>query len=490
MTPDRPVRTRFAPSPTGEFHVGGLRTALFTWLTARNAGGQFVLRIEDTDQSRYDPGALSALFSALRYLGLDWDEGPEVGGPHGPYFQSQRLGLYGEQVLSLLNKGAAYRCFCTGERLDQVRKDRERRKLPPGYDRHCRDLPVGESKARAEAGEAHVVRLKIPVSGTTVFSDLIRGEISYENDTLQDIVLMKSDGFPTYHFANVVDDHFMEITHVTRASEWIPSTPLHVLLYAAFDWKPPVFAHLPVILDPSGKGKMSKRKKEGSDQPVHVKEFIEAGYLSEAMLNYLALLGWNDGSNQTEFSREELIARFDVRRVNPSGAAFDYTKLDWMNGVYIRKLSPADFSARLGDFLRLEGMSAPQARVESVAPLVQERIRTLREALPMVDLFFDDPPPYTEATLIPSTMTREQVLAALEGLMARYSGAEALGAAVAEEGIRGVASERGVKVQAIAHVARVALGGRPVGPPLFESVEILGRDVVLRRLAAAQALLG
>ncbi|MCK6530804.1 glutamate--tRNA ligase [Myxococcota bacterium] len=485
---NRPVRTRFAPSPTGEFHVGGLRTALFTWLTARHAGGRFVLRIEDTDRTRFDPGALGALTSGLRWLGLDWDEGPEVGGPHGPYLQSERLPLYQEQIRTLLDSGSAYRCFCTAERLAELRRLQEQRQQAPGYDRHCRGLRPEAAVERAAAGEAWVARLKVPLQGTTVFHDLVRGEISYENAGLQDLVLMKSDGFPTYHFANVVDDHFMEISHVTRASEWIPSTPSHILIYQAFGWEPPVFAHLPVILDPSGKGKMSKRKKGGGgpEMPVYVREFREAGYLPEAVLNYLALLGWSDGTDQTEFTREELIAKFDLTRVNPTGAAFDYQKLDWLNGVWIRKMEPAAFARLLGEWLGREGIEAGEATLAAVGPLVQERVRGMKDALPLVDFFFREPAPYGGADLVPPQLDAASTLRVLERLSGRLAEVERPTAADAEGAIRGIAADLGAKVQPIAHVARVALGGRPVGPPLFETIEVLGPDVTLRRLGEAR----
>ena len=280
------ARVRFAPSPTGYLHVGGARTAIFNWLFAKHIGGDFLLRIEDTDQARYDEKAFHDLIADLKWLGLDWDEGPEVGGPHAPYFQSQRLSLYHEHAQILIQGGHAYPCFCTSERMDMLREQQKLNKLPTGYDRLCRSIPADVAKGRVDAGEKHTVRLKVPFHGNTVFKDFLRGTIDYQNRILDDMVLMKTDGFPTYHLANVVDDHFMQITHVLRGDEWIPSTPRHILLYQAFGWEPPTFVHLPVILSADG-GKLSKRKGAAS-----VGDYRDLGYLPHTMVNFLSLLGW------------------------------------------------------------------------------------------------------------------------------------------------------------------------------------------------------
>ena len=301
MASASPIRVRFAPSPTGYLHVGGARSALFNYLFARRHGGVFILRIEDTDRGRYVEGAVEEIVASLRWLGLDWDEGPDIGGPVGPYAQSERTQLYREHARRLIEGGNAYRCFCTAERLTALREEQEKNKLPLGYDRKCRDLPRADIERLLAGNAPHVIRLKIPAGRTITFTDEIRGSIEYQSDVLDDIVLIKSDGFPTYHMANVVDDHLMGITQVLRGDEWIASTPRHVLLYEAFGWTPPVFAHLPVILAPDGK-KLSKRKGAAS-----VMDYKRAGYLPEALFNFLALLGWSpgEGDNREKMSKRE-----------------------------------------------------------------------------------------------------------------------------------------------------------------------------------------
>jgi len=322
MPLSKPVRVRYAPSPTGDFHVGGARTALFNYLFARHNGGKFIVRIEDTDQKRYNPEALGWLLNGLRYLGLDWDEGPEVGGDYGPYTQTERLDAYREHCRRMLDAGQVYRCFCTAERMEAVSKERQKRGLRPGYDRHCRDLDPEESARRAGAGEAHTIRFKAPLDGEITVHDAIRGGITFQNEVLQDAVLMKSDGIPTYHLANVIDDHLMEISHILRGDEWVNSLPLHVHLYNAFGWEPPVMAHLPLILNPTGKGKMSKREGRAPDGrvlPVFVRAFEELGYLPEAMINFMALLGWSYDDKTEVMTRAELIERFSLGAVRRRG---------------------------------------------------------------------------------------------------------------------------------------------------------------------------
>ncbi|HIE03586.1 MAG TPA: glutamate--tRNA ligase, partial [Candidatus Latescibacteria bacterium] len=320
------VRVRFAPSPTGRLHVGSAHTALFNWLFARHHGGAFVLRIEDTDRSRVVEGALEDILEGLRWLGLDWDE--------GPYFQSERVEIYRRHADVLLERGWAYRCFCSPERLERMRREQQARGEPPKYDRRCRDLPPDEVKGRVEAGEPNVIRLKVPLEGETKFVDLIRGEIVFRNSELDDLILLKSDGFPTYHLASVVDDHLMGITHVLRAEEWISSTPKHVLLYEAFGWEPPNFAHLPLILGPD-KSKLSKR--HGATALL---DYRDKGYLPEAMANFLALLGWSPGDGREKLSGEEMIEEFSLEGMGKRGSVFDETKLEWLNGLCIRELPP------------------------------------------------------------------------------------------------------------------------------------------------------
>src|SRR5881296_1538183 len=335
------VRTRIAPSPTGDPHVGTAYVALFNYAWARRNGGQFVLRIEDTDRQRSHPSSERMIFEALRWLGLSWDEGPDVGGPHGPYRQSERTEIYRQHAEELLRRGGAYLCFCTPERLEALRAEQREKKLPSGYDGRCRSLPPEEARRRRAAGEAHVVRLAMPSEDSMVVADLLRGDIRFERPQMDDQVLLKSDGYPTYHLANVVDDHLMRITHVIRAEEWLSSTPKHVLLYQAFGWEPPVFMHMPLLRN-ADRSKISKRK-----NPVSLEFYERQGYLPEALLNFLALMGWSMSDDREVFRIDEMIEEFSFARVNLGGPVFDLQKLEWLNGVYIRQLPPEALTQRL-----------------------------------------------------------------------------------------------------------------------------------------------
>jgi glutamyl-tRNA synthetase len=344
-----------------------VRTALFNWLYARHTGGKFILRIEDTDQSRYVPGSIELITDGLRWLGLDWDEGPEVGGEYGPYIQSERTRLYRQWADWLVEQGKAYRCYCTSERLDNLRKSGVQ-----GYDLHCRTLSIEERAAHEANGDSYVIRFKMPLDGQTTVHDLIRGDITVENGTLTDLVLLKSDGFPTYHLANVVDDHFMEISHILRAEEWIPTAPVHRQLYDALGWEMPAIAHLPVILNPNGRGKLSKRTvgftEDGRSVPVRLNEFREAGYLPEAIVNFLTNIGWSFGEDREVFSVAETIERFDLSRINPAGGKFPLEKLDWLNGVYVREMATDRLVALLGDRLAAAGYQVDPVKLVELLP--------------------------------------------------------------------------------------------------------------------------
>jgi glutamyl-tRNA synthetase len=492
MSTTKPVRVRYAPSPTGDFHVGGARTALFNYLFARHNGGAFIVRIEDTDQTRYNPEALDWLLGGLRYLGLDWDEGPEVGGDYGPYTQTERLDIYQDYCRQLLDAGRAYRCFCSSERIQEASKAREKQGLRPGYDRLCRDLDPDEAARRAEAGEPHTVRFKIPPDGEIVVNDLIRGEITFQNEVLQDAVLMKSDGIPTYHMANVIDDHRMEISHVLRGDEWVNSLPLHKHLYDAFGWEPPIMAHLPLILNPTGKGKMSKREgraPDGTLLPVFTRSFEELGYLPEAMINFMALLGWSYDDKTEIMSRAELIERFTLDRVNAAPAVWNYEKLDHVNGAYIRTLSVADLAIRLEPFVTAAGFTVTHEKLLAVTPLIQERIVRLSDIAAAADFFFlDELPDYPAAELIPkkadAALTRKVLGHAAKILVDNDFTQESL-----ETALRAAAEELGVKVGQMFQPIRVAACGRKNAPPLFETLEVLGKETCLARIAQALARL-
>jgi glutamyl-tRNA synthetase len=497
MATDKTARVRYAPSPTGYLHVGTLRSALFNWLFARHHGGTFILRIEDTDRTRYVEDSLADILGGLRWLGLDWDEGPEVGGDYGPYFQSERREIYQEYARQLIAGGHAYKCYCRPQRLQELRREQRARKEPPGYDRHCRYLTARQRAELEAQGLPYVVRLAVPLTGQTGFHDAIYGDITFENANLDDLVLLKSDGFPTYHLANVVDDHLMEISHIMRADEWLPSVPKHVLLYRAFGWEPPTFAHLPLILDPRGKGKMSKRKTvdgSGLERPVMVRDFRQAGYLPEALFNFLLLLGWSYDDKTEIFSRQEAIAYFDLERVNKSPAAFSYDKLERLNGLYIRALSPPELAERLIPFLAAGlDLSAQEVRARpetaAVVPLIQERIKTLQDATPLVDFLYHDALDYAPDLLIGKKMTAGESLAALRAVRESLQGLAAFEEETLETNLRALAKRLGLKAGSIFGIIRVAITGKKVAPPLFGSLAILGRERAMSRLDAAIAML-
>jgi glutamyl-tRNA synthetase len=469
-------------------HVGNIRTALFNWLFARHHGGTFIVRIEDTDVTRKVEGAVEAILEGLRWLGLDWDEGPEVGGAYGPYLQSQRLELYQEHAQRLVEAGHAYPCFCSPQRLEEMRREQMQRKKPPGYDRRCRDLSQEELDGLKAQGTVPVVRFKVPLQGQTTFHDLIRGEVTFENSTLDDFVLLKSDGYPTYHLANVVDDHLMKVSHVLRADEWLSSTPRHRLLYQALGYEPPQWAHLPMILGPD-RAKLSKRHGAAS-----LTEFRDRGYLPQAMMNFLALLGWSLDDRTELMGREELVKHFSLERVGKTGAIFSLEKLDWMNGVYLRQLSTQELTDVALPFLE-RGLPPSIARpldreyVLKIMPLLQERMRTLSEVAELADFFFLEDLEYEPGLLwgkkLSPEKAREALAVALEGLEA----VKDFDAASLEGLLRPLSQELGLKTGEFFGVLRVTTTGRTAAPPLFQTMEVLGRDRCLGRLRAALAKL-
>jgi len=485
------VRDRYAPSPTGIPHVGNIRTALFNYLLAKRHGGSFMLRVEDTDRKRFDPNALDGIKESLRWLGLDWDEGPDVGGAYEPYFESERLDTYHEHARILIEKDAAYECFCSPQRLEQVRADQQKRKEPPKYDRKCRDLSDAERATERAAGITPVVRFKMPLEGVTRANDFLRGEIEFDNATLDDFVLLKSDGFPTYQLAAMVDDHIMQITHVLRGDEWISSLPRNILTYQAFGWEPPVFVHLPVIVGPD-KAKLSKR--HGAQSAL---EYREQGFLPEAMFNFLALLGWSLDDHSVVIPRDQFIENFALERIGKNPAVFDIEKLRWMNGVYIREVVSED---RLVELLveRLDHDLSPSAQrpvdaalVRKLLPLIRERMQTLAEAAPMVEGFFTDELHHSRDELLGKKF-RDNASGARDALSNAKDRLESLSPwdhATLESTLRALADELAIKPGDLFMLLRVAATGKPVSPPLFESMEVLGRDRCLSRLTQAIAVL-
>jgi len=491
---EKPVRVRFAPSPTGFFHVGGARTALYNWLFAQHhEGGRFILRIEDTDRRRYQEEAEQDLTTSLRWLGLEWDEGPGVGGDYGPYYQSQRLELYNKYADQLLTQGLAYKCFCSSERLAALRKEqRASGQQHVGYDRHCRNLTPEEVAEREAKGLTSVLRLKSPLEGQTSFHDRLRGTTTVENATLEDIVLIKTDGFPTYHMANVVDDHLMEISHIMRGDEWLASCPIHMILYEAFGWQPPEYIHLPLILDPGGKGKMSKRKTVGPggrEYLVLIKDFRAAGYMPEALINFIARIGWSYDDRTEVLSREELVAKFSLDGLNASPARFDYDKLDWMAGVYVRDADLDVLAERLLPIYQQAGLEADLDTVRQVAPLVQPRIKRLTDAIPVSSFIFRDEIAIDGKLLIGKKMDAAGSLQALT--MARDVIAEAgsLSPEALEQPLRDLAAELEVKVGSLFGILRGAVTGQKVSPPLFETMVIMGSERTMKQIDAGIEML-
>ncbi len=469
------VRVRFAPSPTGYPHLGNIRTALFNWLFARHNGGSFILRIEDTDVARQVEGAIDTILDSLRWLGLDWDE--------GPYFQSQRSEIYREVADQLVKEGLAYLCYCSPQRLESMRREQIERKQPPGYDRHCRYL-AREKRTELEAsGITPVVRFKSPLEGQTSFYDLLRGDIVFENSTLDDFVLLKSDGYPTYHLANIVDDHLMVISHVLRADEWLSSTPRHILLYQALGWQPPQFAHLPMILG-SDRAKLSKR--HGA---TAINEYRNQGYLPEAMVNFLALLGWSLDDVTELLSRQEIIKHFSLERISKTAAVFNRDKLEWMNGVYLRCLSLEEFTRQAIPFLE-RGLPLEIERplethyTRQIMPLIQERAKTLAEVPQLSEFFFVDELEY-DVSLLLGKIEDTQAVKALQASIAKLEALENWDMASLEAVLRLMADELNLKAGVFFGLLRVAITGRTASPPLFQTMEVLGGERCLKRLRVA-----
>jgi glutamyl-tRNA synthetase len=479
-----PVRVRFAPSPTGKVHAGNIHTAIFDYLWARHTGGAFILRIEDTDTERKEEGAVELMMDALKWLGLDWDEGPGVGGPYAPYFQSQRLPLYQQAAEKLVADGHAYYCYCSEERLEAMRKDKEARNLPPGYDRLCRNLTAQERKAKEATRIKPVVRFQVPDEGQIKFHDLIYGDIVFDNKNIDDFIMLKSDGFPTYHLANVVDDTAMKITHVIRGEEWISSTPLHFLMYNAFGYTPPQYIHMPMIVGADRK-KLSKRR-----GAVSILEYREMGYLPEALFNFLVMIGWSLDDKTEIMTRQQIIENYSLERMGKTPAAFNQEKLDWMNGVYIRALPVEDLLNRVLPFME-KGLPPEIKRpldidyVRQIVPLIRERIITLKDAAAYAEFFFVDKLEYDAAMLIGKKTTAEAALTALQAAAGKLSSLDSFSRDSLEAALRRLADDLGIKAGQLFNVLRVATTARDAAPPLFETMEVLGQARCLDRINVA-----
>ena len=481
------VRTRFAPSPTGFQHLGGFRTAFFAWLLAKHNGGKFLLRVEDTDQERSVPGAIRFIIEELAWFGIqidegpsreelkslneDWGAAPELDGAYGPYIQSLRLPRYKEVAEQLIEKGFAYRCDCTPEMLERERNEQMARKEQPGYSGYCRSRNVS-------ADTKHVVRFKMPQRRAISFNDAIRGRVAWDTIPLRDTVILKSGGFPMYHLAVVVDDHDMKISHVLRGIEWLSSTPIHLLIYEALGWEPPVFAHLPVVNGPDGK-KLSKRTGAAKSS-----ELREKGFLAEAVLNYVSLIGWapGEGSDQEIFTRDELISKFSLEGVNEASGVFDPVKLEWMNGVYIRNLPLDEFVSRTMPFLKAAEVDLSREAFAAIAPHVQERVKVLAEVPPMVDFLCDRPLQRQMDAMFQKGVDEAKAKEILTRAAHVLEALPDFSVTAIDQALRGVATELDLKPGPAFVALRIAVTGKTVTPPLFESFAVLGRDKVLSRV--------
>jgi glutamyl-tRNA synthetase len=473
------VRTRIAPSPTGDPHLGTAYIALFNLCFARQHGGQFILRIEDTDQARSTPESEQAILESLRWLGLQWDEGPDVGGPHGPYRQSERMHIYKDYALELINKGHAFYCFATSEELDQMRAEQMARGETPKYDGRSLKLTQAEVEQKLAAGEPYVIRMKIPEQGQCEVDDLLRGKIVIEWQQVDMQVLMKADGMPTYHLANVVDDHLMAITHVIRGEEWINSAPKHILLYQYFGWDLPVFCHLPLLRNPD-KSKLSKRK-----NPTSINYYRRMGYMPEALLNYLARMGWSMPNEEEKFTLDEMFANFDLKTITLGGPVFDIEKLDWLNGRWIREnLDAESFAARVGQWALNESYLKP------LIPLIQSRVERFSQLPSLVSFFFSGMPDISKADFDALNMDDETLRRLLQYTGWMLDTQRSWQRDDLYESIKGLAEAMGMKIKPFLQPLFIALTGSTTSPPLFDSMSLLGSDLTRARLREALQVAG
>jgi len=470
------VRTRIAPSPTGAYHIGHMRTCLYNYALARKNGGDFIIRIEDTDQKRFVPGAIEKILADIRDYGLNWDEGIDVGGQYGPYKQTERLEIYKKYIGQLIDKGFAYYCFCSQERLDEVREIQKKNKQIPKYDRHCVNLSKEEIEEKIKSGQSYVIRMKMPNNEIVEFKDLVRGTIKINTNDLDDQVLIKSDGIPTYHFAVVVDDHLMKISHVLRGEEWISSTPKQILLYRFFGWDVPVFCHLTVFLDPGGKGKMSKRK--GS---VSARSFLDEGYLPEALLNFLMLLGWNPGTDKEIFSLEEFVKEFSLERLHKKSPIFDRKKLDFFNSYYIRLKSDGDFFELVKPFFEKELGKVDLIKLKVLAPLLRDRTVTLKQAVELGKFVFKEIE-FQKETLDTKIKDKELAKRMLVDIIESLKKVDFESQTVIQDVLIKLAETKNYNKSDFFMALRIGLTGNSVTPPIVECMPLLGRKTCLVRL--------
>jgi len=475
------IRVRFAPSPTGYLHVGGLRTALYNYLFARKNNGKFILRIEDTDRSRYVEGAVENLIESLKWCGLHYDEGPDIGGDFGPYMQSQRLKIYQKYAQELISKGHAYYCFCTPERLDALRKEQQLQKLPQAkYDKHCLHLSKSEIEEKLNSQIPFVIRLNVEPNQKIIFEDVIRGTVEFDSNNIDDQILIKSDGYPTYHMANVVDDHLMKITHVIRGEEWLSSTPKHILLYDYFNWEKPIFAHLPLLLNPD-RSKLSKRQGD-----VAVEDYRAKGYLKEALINFVALLGWNAGDDKEFYYMDELIEKFSLERVNKSGAVFDIDKLNWLNAEHLRKKTDNEILSMLKDYIKTTeyaDKNFSDSFLLNIIHAMKERVSFVHEFVTNCKYFYEAPTEYEQKAIEKNWKVDTPEL--LKKLIERFSLLNNPSKEDFENELNKIAEELNIGKGKLIHPLRLAVSGQSTGPGIFDILFILGKDEVIKRINAA-----
>src|SRR5688572_8080792 len=487
----KPVRTRVAPSPTGHMHLATARVALYDYLLAKKTGGQFVLRIEDTDLQRTVPGTEQEIMDGLRWMGLNYDEGPDVGGPYGPYRQTERREIYQEHAKMLVESQHAYPCFCSPERLERVRQEQQKRKETPRYDGTCRVLDPEEAARRVANGEKYVIRFKMPQTGTTLAHDHLRGDIITENSQLNDYVLLRSDGLPTYHLAAMVDDHEMRITHVLRGAEWLSTFPLHVNIVRAFGWEEPVWIHLSVFLKPSGKGKLSKRDTTLAMQDgysVFIKDMNELGFTPEGVNNWIALMGWGVAEDDV-MTLDQMVERFSIDHLTPSPAAINFQKLDHFNGTHIRLLTTEDLARRIRPYFIDAGLEVDDDILLKVTPLIRERLVTLDDCLAFAAFFFKETVEPNPNDLIAKGLDAQQSAEIARKSYAILASLPDISHQTAEPPMREYVEKSGFSASQVFGILRAAVTGQKVSPPLFESMEIIGKEKVLERLQKAIQIL-
>jgi glutamyl-tRNA synthetase len=487
----KPARTRIAPSPTGHMHLGTARTALYDYLLARKTGGQFILRIEDTDLKRTMPGAEQEIFDGLRWLGLQYDEGPDIGGKFGPYRQTERREIYSQHARILVDSGRAYPCFCTAEQLEKTKQEQMKRKENPHYDGTCRNLDPDEAARRVANGETYTIRFRMPKEGATIAHDHLRGDISTENSQLNDYVLLKSDGLPTYHLAAIVDDHEMGITHVLRGSEWLGTFPLHVNIVRAFGWDEPIWIHLSVFLKPSGKGKMSKREtaaaiKDGYS--IFIKDMNELGFTPEGVLNWSALMGWGVAEDDV-MNLDQMVERFNVDSLTPSPAAINFQKLDHFNATHIRLFMTDDLAARIKPYFIREGLKVNDEVLLKIVPLLRERLVTLDDCLSFGSFFFKEDVTPNPDDLIAKGLDAKKSAEIAQRAYEILSAQPDISHERCEPPLRAYIEESGLNANQVFGILRAAITGQKVSPPLFESMEIIGREKCLARIQHAIGIL-